>query len=120
MYNEIRKIGAILYFDGTGGLVRINGCALKGHIIHSKCSFQPREIFLNESDFDYGVFTHQAMGLFELIGHHQDGAIVAAFWKLIHEASDAIHDNPKHPLLHPLMFRTDGSAGDAARGNFLI
>ena len=82
LYNVLRrKFGFIGYFDGTGSLIKIKGCALDGHVIHSKLSWQPREVLLNEEEFDYGKNTHLAMTLFEHISHVQTGEEFSKIWK---------------------------------------
>ena len=70
-------MGIVLYLDGTGGLVRISGCAEKGHLIHTKLSFQPREVLWSESDFEYGNEAHYALTLFEHMVHRQSGKTFA-------------------------------------------
>ena len=67
--NVLRRIGFIGYFDGTGGLTRVKGCALESHIIHSMLSFKPQELLLNMEDFDYGANIFMAMGPMEHISH---------------------------------------------------
>ena len=51
-------MGIALYLDSTGGLACISGCAEKGHLIHTKLSFRPREVLWSESDFEYRKEAH--------------------------------------------------------------
>ena len=108
LYNVLRrKFGFIGYFDGTGSLITIKGCALDGHVIHSKLSWQPREVLLNEEEFDYGKNTHLAMTLFEHISHVQTGEEFSRIWKIFQRAADEVHGKPDEPLPNPICLNTD-------------
>ena len=108
LYNVLRsKCGFIWDFDGTGSLITIKGCALDGHVIHSRFSWQPREVLLNEEDFEFGKNTHLAMTLMEHIAHAQSGEEFSTIWKIFHRAADAVHGKPEDPLPNPICLNTD-------------
>ena len=99
LYNVLRSnFGFIGYFDGTGGLLCIKRSAFKDHVIHSKFSWQPREVLLNDKDFNYAANTHLAMTLMEHIGHSQSGKEFAKAFKIFHRAADEVHGKPEEPL----------------------
>ena len=73
LYSVLRKKCFVGYFDGTGGLVQIRGCALKKHLIHSRLSFNPSEILLSDTEFVYENNLFHAVTVMEHIGHAQSG-----------------------------------------------
>ena len=78
-----------------------------GHIIHSKLSVQPREVLLNEKDFNYGAQTHLAMTPLEHIGHMQSGNTFVDVWTHFREATDAVHGDPANHLPNPILLNTN-------------
>ena len=115
MYNELRAMGFVGYFDGTGGLVRIRGCTKKGHLFHSKLSFQPREILWNKTEFEYGCGAHYALTSMEHMGHRQSGKVFAQAWKTFQQTADNIHGDETNLLPNPLIVLTD-CAGEYQNG----
>ena len=94
--------------------MHVKGGAL-GHIIHSKLSFQPQEVLLNDDDFIYGACTYLAITLLEHIGHRQSGDTFVEVWVCFHEAADAVHGDPANPLSNPILLNTD-CAGQLQNG----
>ena len=108
LYNVLhRKFGFIGYFGDTGSLIIIKRCALDGHVIHSKLSWHPQEVLLNEKGFDYGKNTHLAMTLFEHISHVQSGKEFSRIWEIFHRAADEAHGKPDELLPNPICLNTD-------------
>lgn len=106
LYNELLKKGLIAHFDGTGGLTRIDGAGI-GHVIHSKLSFQPQQMFTSLEDFDDADNIHLAFVLAEHISDRQSGDHFAGFFTRIKKASDDIHGCPSQPLPPPILVNTD-------------
>ena len=96
-------MGIVLYLDSTCGLVRISGCAKRGHLIHTKLSFRPREVLWSESDFEYGKEAHYALTLFGHMTHRQSSKTFANVWKKIQQTAGDIHGDPINLLSNPIL-----------------
>ena len=95
--------------------MRIRGCILKSHLIHSRLSFKPEELFLDPEDFKYHGKTCSAMTLLERLGHRQSGETFARMWKLFHDKADKVHGDPNNPLPNAIILITD-CAGQLQNG----
>ena len=76
-------------------------------MIHSKLSWQPREVLLDEKGFDYGKNTHLVMTLFEHIFHVQSGEEFSRIWKIFHRAADEVDGKPDELLPNPICLNTN-------------
>ena len=110
LFNELLQLGFIGYFDGSGGLLHLPG---RGHIIHSRLSFNPSEIFLNYEDFQHSNKLHVSFVLAEHISEAQTGDVFASFFASLKASCDSLTQGKESP--NPLLIGTD-CAGQLQNG----
>lgn len=101
----------VVYYDGTGQLIRLQGTSFADKVLHSRLSFNPAETMLCISDRRYDRLLFTDMTLAEHVSNRQSGDIHTNFVKKLLNSCEAVYGS----RVVPRMVNTD-QAGQLGNG----
>lgn len=85
MCSLLKSHQLILYYDPTGQMLSLKNCGFSKHILHSKLSFCPEEMYVDKKKRTVSANCFMASVLAEHVSHHQKSDAHAAFFKQLRE-----------------------------------